>query len=480
MDNKVLKKTLQNKVSLVIIILFMLLLIGCGIMSMHIYQGTSKSQKYFIEEPISILGDDISNQKETNQRLTKVVNDSKNTLTNAYIELDPYKANPLSGIIIFQTKNEEQIRVYINNKYETTMEATKKHIIPIYGLLSDYENTVRIESPSESKDYVFKTEKVDVDYVCGQKEKIYFNEGDHITGCDSESKLRLYFNKEYSNTFKWLSNGHILTAVPEGKKDNKYVGLIEVDFLGKIYNKYILKNGVITYDVLSNGNIIALGTEDNKYVIYTIDPRTGEVLSDLNVYSLIKDIDNNIGDEYITLSNKYYELLYKDNKVFLSGDNITWCIDFNNKKLLSVQSKALNNTVWASYMNNGYIEDFEYNDLYYNKDFYDEVTNNINLNSLNVFNNKSLNNLSETTYRKIDLDNSTDYNHSLYFTNNLLLTDYDLNNKNVKIYLVNRAGKIYILDYKNDIYNIQLPTGQYVLFINIDDTLYKTNKVYQF
>ena len=81
MDNKVLKKTLQNKVSLVIIILFMVLLIGCAVMSMAIYQGTSKSQKYFVDDAKSILGDEISYQKEVNERLNKVANDNKYTLS---------------------------------------------------------------------------------------------------------------------------------------------------------------------------------------------------------------------------------------------------------------------------------------------------------------------------------------------------------------------------------------------------------------
>ena len=46
------------------------------------------------------------------------------------------------------------------------MEASKKHIIPVYGLLEDYENIVKVESSVESQEYVFKTEKSNIDKLC--------------------------------------------------------------------------------------------------------------------------------------------------------------------------------------------------------------------------------------------------------------------------------------------------------------------------
>ena len=94
----------------------------------------------------------------------------------------------------------------------------------------------------------------------------------------------------------------------------------------------------------------------------------------------------------------------------------------------------------------------------------------------------------ETTYRKVDLDNTVDWINTIDFTKNTLVTDYKFEKTDdVDIYLVNRAGKIYIMDYINPdddktarIFNISLPVGQYALFIKVNDVLYKTNKVYQF
>ena len=89
---------------------------------------------------------------------------------------------------------------------------------------------------------------------------------------------------------------------------------------------------------------------------------------------------------------------------------------------------------------------------------------------------------------KIDLDQSVYYNNSVSFTRNTFVTDYDIKVEDeVQLYLVNKAGKIYILKYKNKdsisqgkVFNITLPVGQYALFVKVNDNLYRTNKVYQF
>ena len=117
MENEVLKRTLHDKVSLIMMTLFGVLIIGCGIMSIIIYQGTTRTQKFFTSNVLPSTIKEVNDQYEVNNRLNKIVNNGNYTLKNAYVELNPYKISPLSGIIIFQTREDEQIRVYINNKY---------------------------------------------------------------------------------------------------------------------------------------------------------------------------------------------------------------------------------------------------------------------------------------------------------------------------------------------------------------------------
>ena len=644
MEKTVLQNTLHSKVTMVIIILFGVLLLGCGLMSLHIYQGTSKSQKYFGDEVISSIYYEVSDQQEVNERLNKVTNDSSYTLTKAYTELNPYKISPLSGIIIFQTKNEEQIRVYVNNKYVTTMEASKKHTIPVWGLYEDFENTVRIEGATETADYTFKTEKSNLKYPLEVLENhqvtedIYFmiaSYSTHLTGWDTEGKLRFYLTENNSMDVEWLNNGHFLLGTPQGQNREQYIGFVEMDYLGKIYNYYTMKNGYsFEFQLLSNGNIMAAGGNVPVYMdhsmLYIMDPRNGNTVSDLDIYEIVKAIDPDFSDKYLgagAIRNGFY---YDENTnevvVSFRNANTIWSFDYKEKKLNWVLTDPTNplfqNEVWKQYLietdtgryplaqhspqlvdgklfyqNNGYdrlaVNDYgrsdaanTFNDAYtdcelldidrtthkaktvwvydqnkkwlstkfgyarWNSDdsklmnfgyivnddyrkttntlldlekaptdtshriieldkddkvvfdarsyegkyrafkhsIYSEVTNNISVNTLNMFNTIPNDSLTETTYRKVDLDNTVDWINSIDFTKNTLVTDYKFEKTDdVDIYLVNRAGKIYIMDYINPdddktakIFNISLPVGQYALFIKVNDVLYKTNKVYQF
>ena len=75
-----------------------------------------------------------------------------------------------------------------------------------------------------------------------------------------------------------------------------------------------------------------------------------------------------------------------------------------------------------------------------------------------------------------------------YFTKNTFDTNYEiLDSDELKLYFVNRNGKIYILDYKKKdsvnnkrIFNVNLPKDEYALYINLNDKIYKTNNVYKF
>ncbi len=644
MNKTALENTKNSKITMAIIILFGLLLVGCGLMSLHIYQGTSKSQKYFVSDAVSATYYEVADQQPINDRLRKVADSNEYTLTNAYTELNPYKISPLSGIIIFQTKGEEQIRVYINDKYVTTMEASKKHTIPVWGLYEDYENIVRIEGSTESKEYTFKTEKSNLKYPLEVLENhqvtddIYFmiaSYSTHLTGWDTEGKLRFYITENNSMDVEWLPNGHFLLGTPQGQAREQYVGFVEMDYLGKIYNYYTMKNGYsFEFQLLSNGNIMAAGGEVPVYMdhsmLYIMDPRNGNTVSDLDIYEIVKAIDPNFSNKYLgagAIRNGFF-FDEKTGEVVVSfrNANTIWSFDYNNKKLNWVLTDPTNPLfaadVWKQYLvetdtgryplaqhspqlvdgklfyqNNGYdrlsVNDYgrsdaanTFNDAYtdcelleidrethkaktvwvydqnkkwlstkfgyarwnvdnsklmnfgyiVNDDYrktnknlldlekaptdtshriieldkddkvvfdarsyegkyrafkhalYSEVTNNISVGTLNIFNSIKNDNLTETTYRKINLDESVDWINTVDFTKNTFVTDFVFNKEDeVKLYLVNRAGKIYILDYlsKDDsktarIFNISLPVGQYALFIKVNDTLYKTNKVYQF
>ncbi|HOB26339.1 MAG TPA: hypothetical protein PKG93_04255, partial [Bacilli bacterium] len=117
---------------------------------------------------------------------------------------------------------------------------------------------------------------------------------------------------------------------------------------------------------------------------------------------------------------------------------------------------------------------------------YSNTTSNVNVSTLNEYNTISNDTLTTTTYKKLDLDNASDWINTVVFTKNTFTTNYSIQSSDsVKLYLMNKAGKVYILDYKdadssniNRIFNIDLPVGSYTLFIDVNGTIYKTGKVY--
>ncbi len=71
------------------------------------------------------------------------------TLTNPLVKLNPYEFCPLTAVILFETPVASEATITVLGKdpagnISHTFPAAKKHILPIYGLYADYENTVEI------------------------------------------------------------------------------------------------------------------------------------------------------------------------------------------------------------------------------------------------------------------------------------------------------------------------------------------------
>ena len=153
----------MNKKYLVIIP-FIVLLVVSGVLFFVCYDKTEEIANYIKGEEHTAILEQVTNQESINIRLNNISNEKKYTMKDAYVELNPYKISPLSAIIIFNTNREEEIEVYINDKFATKMEAVKKHIIPIYGLYEDYENKVKLVNNGVEVEYTIKTEKSNIKY----------------------------------------------------------------------------------------------------------------------------------------------------------------------------------------------------------------------------------------------------------------------------------------------------------------------------
>lgn len=634
---------MKRKLLIIIPVVVLLVLSAC--LSIYFYKETETVSDFLIGERHSSILEIVDNQKAINEKLEKVSNEKKYTFNDAYVEVNPYKISPLSGIIIFNTNKGEIVSVYINDVFVTTMESATKHIIPIYGLLENYDNKIKLVMNDEEKVYSMKTDASNIEYPLTvnyraenlNNEDIYFTVASYatyLTGWDASGNLRFYLTVDNRMDVEWLDNGHFLIGTSQGQFAENFVAFVEMDYLGKIYNYYVPSNGYsFEFQKLSDGAIMLAGGKSPVYideqVIYTINPTNGETIELLNLASVILGIDPEFNKTYLgqkAIRNSfYYNEATDELLVSFRGVDAVLSFNFKGKSLNWVftnpNNEAFSNEVWKDYIvtnknghypmgqhsviftsegdvalfNNGYdrLHGFEnggndlvsyYKDNYssvdifrinkkdaklvwsyddgksmfshqygsvketdagYLMDFgynlkseyrsdeagslskaeatpdniysriievdkkknilfdatceegkfrafkhrmYTETTNNTQVEKLNIYEKLSKSNLSESTYKDINIVDASEWIYTTDFTKNTFKTNYEINEDDeIKLLLVNKTGKIYILDYKskevvakNKIFNIDLPNGEYALYVSLNGNIYKTNNVYKF
>lgn len=283
--------------------------------TLYCLKETENLSSYFDIKSTSSLINQIDIQESINKELNNISTSKEYTIESPYIKLNPYNISPLSAIIIFSSSEESIIDVYINGDYFTKMEKTKEHVIPIYGLYEDYINEIVLKCNDLEYKYYIKTEKSNINYPLEIiKSTNEFNSNDliftvasyetYLTGWDREGKLRFYLTVDNRMDVEWLLNGHFLVGVSQGQVRENFLGFVEMDYLGKIYNYYTLEHGYgFEMQVLENGNYMLAGGDEaiyfNHQYIYEIDANTGETLSYLDIYDVIKKIDSSFPDEYL-------------------------------------------------------------------------------------------------------------------------------------------------------------------------------------
>ena len=361
------KKTFITILPLIILIVCLAV---CGV----IFLINKKENFNFLnKETYSALLEMVDNQKDINNKLDKIL-DEDYSFDKAYVELNPYKISPLSAIIIFNTEDEEEIKLYINEEYVTTMDKTKKHVIPVYGLYEDYNNQVKLVKGEEEVIYEIKTEKSDILYpleVSSVSDKInnqdiYFTVASYktyMTGWDKTGKLRFYLTVDNRMDIEFLENGHFLIGTSQGQFAENFCAFVEMDYLGKIYNYYVPENGYsFEFQVLSNGNYMLAGGDKPVYVkeqlVYEINPKTGEKVSEINLGKIIKNIDPSLDEMYLgqkAIRNAfYYNEDTKELIMSFRGLDAVMSFNYETKQLNWVfadpKSELFNKKVWSNYL----------------------------------------------------------------------------------------------------------------------------------
>lgn len=252
------------------------------------------------------------------------------SIDNPNLIVNPYGNSPLSAIVMFDTDGYSEVSITIKGKSDYgdinyTFSSDKHHLIPIYGLYADYDNTVIIRSESKEKVINIKTEPLPVnfEYVNDSgSDNFSFYNGNYPYAVDINNDVRWYLNSNYYGNITTITDSRIIIGNDKYNEDGTSSGIYEMNLLGKIYNEYLLSNSYYGYNTIYNDNIIVLSDK-----VMCIDSQTGEVIDTLF------DNDNydyiGVYDDSIIVHNDegFYE--YRDDKL----NDIDYSLEYSSYSL---------------------------------------------------------------------------------------------------------------------------------------------------
>lgn len=400
-------------------------------------------------DEINIIKDEIEYQKELDDYLTPY----GYTLDNPNLIINPYDISPLTAILLFETEKDEEVTITIpgkdnNSTYINKFEKTNKHYIPIYGLYPDYNNIIHITCGKEKKTIEIKTKPLPKDLIVKEvnhgTNKLYFISNNNYTyALDSNNEVRWYLTKPYNNKITKLENGNLLLGNYQLNQNNKPIGLVEIDLLGKIVRQYNINNGYYGNHLEIEDKLLILS---NNLIV--LDKQTGTILK---TYSL---------------KNTYNSLTYdkETNIIILTNNEESYTINY-----ITGETKHYPNKEKVLYNEESLITSF-----YSNNENY-KIIKGIKF-STDKETKQSNKDIFLIGYKKID-DNYKNHKIKIKQTSDTIQINSILK-KDEEIYIILDKfldKRVYDIKDNQTIINKKGLSGKYSIYIKIDDTIYKTN-----
>ena len=336
---------MKTKTKFILVILF-----SC-LCSIAIYYRIERVQEVSIKEDILVTQENIENE------LLKDID--KYTIENPKVIVDPYNISPLTGLIIFQTKDLTAPTITVPGEDDSTtithtFTPNKNHILPVYGLYPDKDNeviltinnkdyTIHMETDALPEDFVQPT---NVNNKNMSDQELYFvtpSSKGYTAAYDINGDVRWYLTENFIWDIQRLDNGNLLLSSNRLINPPYYTtGLVEMNLLGKIYYEYSLPGGY-HHDVyeMENGNFLVAtdsfedGTVEDTVV--ELDRTTGDIVKQFDLKDVI---DTNEGKnanwtEYDWFHNNSVWYDAATNSITLSGrhQDAVINVDYNTGEL---------------------------------------------------------------------------------------------------------------------------------------------------
>lgn len=307
----------------------------------------------FKNDVITPEDDVYSKQKEADVKVKEAMDSGKYTLENPYVLENPYYISPLTALIIFQTDSEETVTIEINGQKQE-FEKSKKHAIPVYGLVAGKKNSVKISADNKSKtlelDMTSVKDDLNLNVTVGNGTKlgndiyVVTTPGDEgMYGFNTSGELVWRLTETFGLAITKLNNGHLLLSNTDYILTYSRTGLVEIDYLGKIYNVYDIQGGYHNdVVVLDNGNYllgssnITRGTISD--IVIEINPKDGSIVNTIDVKNIVNNVSSRFVEnlenvDWASINSIYFDK--NSNSVILSlgGRNSVVSIDYSSKKI---------------------------------------------------------------------------------------------------------------------------------------------------
>lgn len=237
-------------------------------------------------------------------------------INNPNIIVNPYGNSPLTAIVMFTSNDYSEVSITIKGKYENDINYTfskdKYHLIPIYGLYPDYNNTIIIRCEGSEKVINIETNSLPADFTYSDNmtnDNYSFYNNNYPYAIDSYGDIRWYLNEHYYGNITLIDNANIIIGSNKYVDEESTISYYRMNLLGKIYSEYLLKDNYYGTNAKYEDNILI---KSDKYLV--MDLQTGNVLNKLeeveeeilsnNVFNLY----DNVSNYTITKSSRYGKL----------------------------------------------------------------------------------------------------------------------------------------------------------------------------
>lgn len=355
------------------------------------------------------------------------------SLDNPNVIVNPYGNSPLTALVMFETNNYSEVSIKIvsksgNSDIVYTFGKNKYHLIPIYGLYADYDNTIILSSEGMEKVLTISTNSLpnDFSYASDMKyDNFMFYNSNYPYAIDINGDVRWYLNSNYYGNISIIDNSNIIIGSDRYNVNGNVVSFYQMNLLGKIYNEYVIDN-YYGINYVFDDSVLVIGNKVMK-----IDLQTGDVV---NTY-----FDNNNYDYVGVYEDEV--VVGKEGVYYKNGDNGLEVIDY-----------SVSNSVVSFYNNTSNY------DLSLSSRYGSLLETKTSKKKISLFNYDSKNDIGVSFKKEIDRTLVTNENEESVY---VILDKF----------LDKRVYEVEDILYINDVGL----NGEYTIYVKIGSKLYKTD-----